>query len=264
MKLSLRSLFATAMLVSCSTVMAQDDPEYRMEIGGSLGLMTYEGDFNGSILSGKNMAPSASVMLRRVMNPRSALRFALGLGKVRGSSGNISTYYPYFNTQQYKEYEREDYEFGNTLIDLTALYEYNFFPYGTGRDYRGAKRLTPFIAVGLGLTFANCKDGTIDLSAFPATSPMENLFGTPVMTGSSGVFTANLPLAFGVKCKLAERVNLGLEWMVHFTLSDKLDGVKDPYHIESSGIFKNTDCYSNLQVSLTYSFWEKCRTCHKE
>ncbi|MDO4958843.1 MAG: DUF6089 family protein [Prevotellaceae bacterium] len=263
MKLSLRSLIAAAMLVSCSAMMAQDDPEYRMEIGAGLGLTTYEGDFNGAILSGENMTPSASILLRRVMNPRSALRFALGFGSLKGSSKNLKTYYPDFNTQQVTESAREPYEFKNTLVDFNALYEYNFFPYGTGRDYRGAKRLTPYLGIGLGFTFVNSANGTVDLSNAPVNgSP--NMFGSPKMDGSSGVFTANLPIAFGVKYKLAERVNLTMEWMVHFTLSDKLDGVKDPYRVESSGIFKNTDCYSNLQVSLTYSFWEKCRTCHKE
>ena len=59
-------------------------------------------------------------------------------------------------------------------------------------------------------------------------------------------------------------MNLGVEWGVHFTLSDKLDGSQDPYGIKSSGAFKNTDCYSALQVTLTYSFMAKCRTCHNE
>jgi len=57
---------------------------------------------------------------------------------------------------------------------------------------------------------------------------------------------------------------LGVEWAMHFSLSDKLDGKKDPYTVSSSGIFKNTDCYSMLQVTLTYSFMAKCRTCHNE
>ena len=264
--MKLRSLITTAILFSCSGIMAQDDPEYRMEFGAGLGLTTYEGDFNGAILSGENTSPSGSVMLRRVMNPRSSLRFALGLGSIKGSSKNLSTYYQDFNTKRYTESAREPYEFKNTLVDFNALYEYNFFPYGTGRDYRGAKRLTPFIGVGLGFTYVNCKNGTIDLSAVPAkvVKSSSDLYGSPEMTGSSGVFTANLPIAFGVKYKLADRVNLGLEWMMHFTLSDKLDGVKDPYHISSTGIFKNTDSYSSLQVSLTYSFWEKCKTCLKD
>lgn len=71
-----------------------------------------------------------------------------------------------------------------------------------------------------------------------------------------------MPLGLGVKYKIGPRLNLGLEWAVHFSLSDKLDGVKDPYGIESSGLFKNTDCYSALQLTLTYSFMAKCRTCH--
>ena len=41
---------------------------------------------------------------------------------------------------------------------------------------------------------------------------------------------------------------------MHFSLSDELDGVKDPYSVKSSGAFKNTDCYSALEVTLTYSF----------
>ena len=82
-----------------------------------------EGDFNGAILSGENTSPSGSVMLRRVMNPRSALRFALGLGSIKGSSKNLSTYYQDFNTKRYTESAREPYEFKNTLVDFNALYE---------------------------------------------------------------------------------------------------------------------------------------------
>ena len=74
----------------------------------------------------------------------------------------------------------------------------------------------------------------------------------------------NFPLALGIKYKVAERLNLGLEWAMHFSLSDKLDGVKDPYGIKSSGAFKNTDCYSTLQVSVTYDLWAKCKTCHND
>ena len=71
-----------------------------------------------------------------------------------------------------------------------------------------------------------------------------------------------MPLGIGMKYKIADRLNLGLEWAMHFSQSDELDGIKDPYEVKSSGIFKNTDCYSMLQLSLTYSFMAKCRTCH--
>ena len=73
-----------------------------------------------------------------------------------------------------------------------------------------------------------------------------------------------MPIGLGVKYKVADRLNLTAEWMMHFTGNDKIDGVVDPYGIESSGLFKNTDCYSVLAVSLTYDLWAKCKTCHND
>ena len=73
-----------------------------------------------------------------------------------------------------------------------------------------------------------------------------------------------LPIGAGVKYKLGNRLNLIAEWTMHFTGCDKLDGIKDPYGIKSSGIFKNTDCYSGLRVSLTYDLWAKCKTCNND
>ena len=74
----------------------------------------------------------------------------------------------------------------------------------------------------------------------------------------------NLPLGAGVKWKVAQRVNLTIEWAMRFTMSDNLDGRKDVYGIESNGLFKNTDCYSVLQLGVTYDLWAKCKTCNNE
>lgn len=71
-------------------------------------------------------------------------------------------------------------------------------------------------------------------------------------------------MGLGLKYKIGERLNLGVEWAMHFSLSDKLDGVEDPYGVKSTGIFKNTDCYSTLTLSLTYSFSPKCANCNKD
>lgn len=216
-------LLATALPAS-----AQSDYEYRMEIGAGIGLVAYEGDFNGSITHG--MQPMASAVVRRTFNPYMALRFAAAYGKLKGSSKNVKTYMP--------EYVDTPYEFDNSLVDVSATYEYNFWPYGTGHDYRGAQRLTPFIFAGLGATYAS--------------------------GSGNNVFTANVPLGVGVKYKVATRLNLGIEWAMHFSMNDNLDGVKDPYGIQSTGMFKNTDCYSMLQLTLTYSLMPKCRTCHND
>ena len=220
--------FALILLaLSATKARAQDDPQYRLEVGAGIGMLTYEGDFSGNIFG--HMQPMATLVGRYNFDPYKDLRLSLSVGKIKGSSANVDTYYPDFAEQTY--------QFDNTLVDLSLVYEYNFWPYGTGRDYRGARRLVPYIAGGLGATYAK---------------------------GNKNVFTANVPLGLGVKYKVNERLNLGLDWTVHFSLSDELDGVKDPYQVKSSGLFKNTDCYSMLQVSLTYSFQAKCKTCNKE
>lgn len=207
---------------------AQDEYEYRMEIGVGGGMVNYLGDFNGSIVS--NMQPSVSLILRRVFNPYMGLKLDFAYGKLKGSSADVKTWYP--------ELADNPIDFNSTLMDLGLSFEYNFWPYGTGREYRGAKRLTPFVFLGIGGTYAK--------------------------TGDESVFTANVPIGVGVKYKLGHRLNLGLEWAAHFSLSDKLDGVADPYGIESSGLFKNTDCYSMLKFTITYSFMPKCKICNKD
>lgn len=222
------TIFILFLLVSAMTLHAQDDPEYKMEIGAGTGLLTYEGDFNGNLL--KESQPMASLMLRRTFNPWMALKLNAIMGKVKGSSANVETKYP--------DYLTEPYTFSRSLYDVCLSYEYNFMPYGTGRDYRGAKRLVPFAFIGLGV----------------------------VVSSGDGLTKAamNMPLGLGVKYKVGQRVNIGLEWAIHLSQSDEIDGIKDPYGIKSSGIFKNTDCYSALQLSITYSFMPKCVTCNKD
>ena len=211
-----------------SGAMAQGDPLYLMEAGGTLGLVTYLGDFNAGIFRGAQ--PMGGLVLRRVINPYMDLRLAAFAGKIKGSSQGNGTYYP--------AYAASPYHFNHRVVDVGVAYEYNFWPYGTGRDYRGAQPLTPYIMGGMGLTHVN--------------------------GSAKNVTTANLFLGVGVKYKLAERLNLGLEWAMHFATSDKLDGVADPYTVRSVGMFKNKDGYSALSLSLTYSFMPKCRTCNKD
>ncbi len=222
-------LLMLMVLLPAARMSAQDDPQYRMEIGAGVGMLSYEGDFNGNVL--KNMQPMFSALWRYNFDPYKDLRLSATYGKLKGSSKDVDTYYP--------DYATEEYSFNRNLLDVSLVFEYNFWPYGTGRDYRGAKRLTPYIYGGIGATSASGG-------------------------GSKSVFTANVPIGLGVKYKLNERMNLGLDWGIHFSLSDELDGVKDPYQVKSSGMFKNTDCYSMLQLTLTYSFKAKCRTCNKE
>jgi hypothetical protein len=224
-----QTLITLLLLTAAAGASAQQyDDEYKMEIGGGIGLVSYLGDFNDGLFS--NSQPVGTVVLKRVLNPYMALAAQFSYGKLKGTSKGLTTYYP--------DVQQAVYDFSNAMFDLGVRYEYNFWPYGTGRDYRGAKRLTPFVFGGLG--------------------------GTLVSTSGKSVVTVNAPIGVGVKYKVAKRLNLSVEWAMHFTNSDRLDGVADPYYIKSSGVFKNSDCYSMLQVSLTFSFLPKCVTCNND
>ena len=220
---------------------AQDDPEYRMEIGGGLGLAAYQGDFNGSLLKG--MQPMAAVVAKYKINPRMAWSAQLGFGKLKGSSKDVKTWYPLLNEHPV--------DFSTSLTSFDVRYEYNFWPFGTGKEYLGSKPLTPFFAFGAGLAFTGKPSFTGSTAADIGAEP-------------KSVVALQMPIGVGVRYKLRDRLNLTAEWMMHFTGTDKLDGVKDPYGIESSGLFKNTDCYSTFLLSLTFDFWEKCKTCHND
>lgn len=216
------------MLAAMLNMNAQTDDEYLMEIGGGVGFLGYLGDYNNVLT--RDLQPMATLLVRRNLNPYMGLRLATSFGKLKGDERDVKTIYPSTGVTPYS--------FSRTLTDVSLTYEYNFWPYGTGHDYYGAKRLTPFVFLGLGGTYAG-GDG-------------------------SSVFTANVPIGLGLKYKVGQRMNVGVEWAMHFSMSDKLDGRKDPYGITSSGMFKNTDCYSVLQLTLSYSFMPKCTTCNKD
>ena len=186
------------MLAAMLNMNAQTDDEYLMEIGGGVGFLGYLGDYNNVLT--RDLQPMATLLVRRNLNPYMGLRLAASFGKLKGDERDVKTVYPSTGVTPYS--------FSRTLTDVSLTYEYNFWPYGTGHDYYGAKRLTPFVFLGLGGTYAG-GDG-------------------------SSVFTANVPIGLGLKYKVGQRMNVGVEWAMHFSMSDKLDGRNDPYGITSS------------------------------
>ncbi len=233
----MRQQIVTAAFLSCSlAVLGQGEPEYRLELGAGVGMATYVGDFNNGLL--QNMNPLGGAVVKYKPNPRMAWAAHIGYTQLKGDSRKADTWYP--------DLVQNPVDYTTTLYDATVRFEYNFWPYGTGREYHGARRLTPFVAIGLGLTFSKS-----DITQ-----------GTERFDGSS--VAGQMPVGVGVKYKVANRLNLAAEWTMHFTGNDKLDGFEDPYGIKSSGLFKNTDCFSVLAVTLTYDLWEKCKTCHND
>lgn len=212
----------------CARAQAVAQPEtYRFDLGGGLGLAGYMGDASGANpFSSPGL--SGSLSFRYLANSRLALRTVLAVSGLSGSTASIPNSLP----------EGKVYDFSSTLTDLTVRGEFNFFNYGIGETYKGLTPLSPYLALGAGLSVAATADGPY-----------------AAMT---------LPMALGVKYKLRPRLNLSAEMCVTKVFGDHIDSaaLSDLSLIKSSFI-KNTDWYSTISLSLTYEFGKRCVTCHR-
>ena len=207
---------------------ATAQPEtYKFDLGAGIGMSGYLGDANESKLFAKpGLAANAS--LRYLINTRFALRTLLNVASLSASTADMENVLP----------GGAVYDFKSTLYDLQARGEFNFFGYGIGESYKRLSRISPYLALGLGVSMASCEGKT---------------------------FTAmTIPMAVGVKYKIKPRLNLEMEFSMTKVLGDHVDGpeLSDLYLIKSSFI-KNTDWYSTIRLSLSYEFGERCIECHR-
>ncbi|MCM1491110.1 MAG: porin family protein [Muribaculum sp.] len=205
-------------------VKAQED--YRYDAGGGIGMTGYLGDANMSNLW-SNPGFDAMLLFRYMRNPRIAFKTGFYVGSLSGNTADMTDVLP----------DAAQFKFSTTFFELGEMFEFNFLNYGIGERYRNLKRFSPYITAGLGAT----------------------------MWTSGGYLGAafTIPMGVGAKFKLSQRLNLGLEFLMKKTFSDKLDGrdLADP-HIIKSGFAKNTDWYSTLSVTLSYEFSKRCATCN--
>lgn len=212
------------MLTECIDIKAQED--YRFDIGGGVGMTGYLGDANTANLW-RHPSWDVEVLLRYIATPRWGFKTNFYVGGLSGDSANMTNVFP----------DGKTYKFSTVFYELGEMAEFNFFNYGIGEYYRHLKRFTPYITAGVGVTAwqVNGKGGA--------------------------AFT--LPMGVGVKYKPSKRINLGLEFLMKKTFTDRLDGpdLDDPHGIESS-FMKNTDWYSTLTFTISFEFSKRCATCN--
>ncbi|MDR0832593.1 MAG: porin family protein [Candidatus Symbiothrix sp.] len=230
-KIVVGTTLAIALLTGTgATAVAQ---EYKYEFGGAVGGANYMGDANPTNVF-RAWNPAGGIVFRDNLNFRWALSTGLLMGKVKGSTlnrpGNV------FPNQEQAAFER-------TFVELAEHIEFNFVPYSDKYSYLNTSRISPYIFTGLGLTVAN---------------------------GNETFFGIHVPLGLGVKYKLRNRLNLGLEWTVHQLFQDDFDApnksgfnLNDPYRT-NSGLFKNKDGYNTVVVSITWEFGLRDGRCATE
>jgi len=239
MKKYIVTLFA-ALVCSSATALAQDGEllEYQQEIGGGIGMTGYFADTGNKLCSGW----LGTIIWRRNLNPRMVVKANLGVGRLSGDSKG--TFIPTDALSETPEggTPAPIIHFGRNLVDLGAQFEFNFLGYGMGAAYKDLHRWTPYLLGGAGVTMA-------------------------FSGGADAAAGLNIPLGIGFRYKLRERLNVGLEWSVNFTTTDRLDDsaapthLADPYGIKS-GMFKNKDCYMKTVLMLTYDISPKYRKCN--
>ncbi len=224
--ISLIVLTAVAPLRVAAQTSTAPEETYKFDFGAGVGMSGYLGDANNSNLF-KHPGVAGNLSFRYLMNTRMAIRGMLNVMTLSGDTSDWDDVLP----------GGAQYDFKATVYDLGGRFEFNFFPYGIGETYKKLKRWTPYLALGVGVTLSSC--------------------------GGSTNVAPNIPMAFGVKYKVKERINLGLEFSMTKVFGDKVDGDKltDLYMIKSS-FMKNTDWYSTIQVSVSYEFGKRCVTCH--
>lgn len=219
-------------LAGIAAAQAQDDVDYRYEVGAQLGGSFYRGQLNHKFYG--QLGAAAGLVGRWNINPYMAVKAMLDYAQVKGSTGNVGEYFPPDQYSGTATTEKRNYELSDGVVDFSATYEYNFWPYGLHHGYQGRQRITPFLQIGIGASY-----------------------------GKAGkAFTMQLPVGVGVKYKLKPRVNIGLDWLYHFTFTDKLDGFDSPHGVKSTG-FANKDSYCTTMFYISYDFSPRCPQCNK-
>ena len=204
--------------------------EYKYEIGGMAGMAMYLGDANqASLLKGWN--PAGGLIYRYNLNFRWALKADLLIGRVAGDTRNEANVFP----------NHAQVAFERNFLGAGSQIEFNFLPYSDKYSYLNTRKISPYIFAGLGVTMAS---------------------------GENTFFGLNLPIGMGVKYKLRNKVNLGVEYSVHRLFSDAFDApvsgegfnLNNPYNVQQ-GIFKNRDWYNTLLFSLTWEFGLRDKRC---
>ena len=217
---------------------AEEELEYKMDLGAGLGGCFYLGDANGTPFA--NLSMMGAITARRILNPRMAVKANIAFGHIHGATDGFLPTDPYSLSPEGGQPTRV--KFSRNVMDIGAQFELNFWGYGTGVGYKGNSRITPYILAGAGVTLG---------------------------MGGGGGFCGgmNIPVGLGVKYKLRPRINLGFEWTMRFSTTDKLDAtpegtqLADPYGVKS-GFLKNKDCYSFAMFFITYEMFPKLRKCN--
>lgn len=229
-----------------------------IEAGLTGGAAYYLGDLNpGKHFVGSQLAYGA--FARYNIDTRWSVKLTGVRSTIKGNSENTS-FLP-----------GRELNFTSNLTDISAVAEFNFFPYFTGSK-RNA--ISPYIYAGISVYFFEPESGGQVLRLLGTEGQNIGYEGRKPYS-TVGV---SIPFGLGVKVSLAKRLGLQVYWEMHKTFSDYLDDVSTTFYLHGPSIApndiegimsdptrshepgmqrgnaNNKDWYAIYGVSLTYKF----------
>lgn len=223
------ALLAVAMMVmalpqrlAAQSWQSVEEP-YKFDFGLAMGMSGYWGDLSSNMFADPGLA--ASAMFHYRFDARWLLRGSFLGTQLNGTNKTADNIVP-----------AGILEFSGGFYALDARAEFNFLNFGIGETYKQLSRCTPYLGLGLGASMSRV-----------------NKESHVAMT---------IPMAFGVKYKITERVNLGAEWTVMKVFGDKVDGYENLTGINTD-FLRSTDWVSTIQIYFTYEFGRRCVACNR-
>jgi hypothetical protein len=183
-----------------------------IEVGGMAGGTSYYGDIQKSKPEIGSFGPTISVMARWNRSPKYAFR--------------ATAMYGSFNATDYRNFgylRNRNLEVQTSLYELSVCAEYNLLRY----DVMDGQTSAPYLFLGVGGLYFNpqarYQDKFIDLR------PLGTEGQLILDTKTYSPFQVVIPVGFGIKLGLWQRLSLGFEFGIRQTFTDYLDDISTTY-----------------------------------
>ncbi len=165
--------------------------------------------------------------------------------------------------------ENAEWKFDKNMQDLTVQAEVNYLKYVLGSK---KMRFTPYVTLGLGVSYFTYNFRPVDIYAFNPYYPelVYNAGGGLVDNPTEeSLVVANIPFGMGVKWAIGKRLGVGVEYQMRKLMSDKLDDLDDPLAYDGGvdgPVYYTTQNHNNdwvgyLGVHVTYKIYIGKKAC---
>ena len=264
MKKRLRFFMVTMCLVLLNladSVLLAQSPQ-TIEVGPHFGVTTYAGDLNVWRNLGqwewkglKQFHYDLGAVVRYNYDTRWSFRLDYSHLQVRAGD-SLTAWRP-----------QSDLNFRSTVDDLSLMVEFNFLDYYTGKH---DKSFSPYIFAGISgmMYFVQPFTGVDSLDVMYLNGLAEDSYGADVFSVSEERvghnFALSIPFGVGCKISISEHLATTVEWRMHYTLTDYLDGVHGNYaqeHAKAKG-YDFTDPSGNFtaaagEAPTSYQYFQR-------